>query len=67
MSLVEPVFLNLQLFAAAVNCQARELVTLGKTLGKARMQLGRNLAAPPLWAQDASDRYESVSYSTISN
>jgi hypothetical protein len=64
---VEPVLLKLQRSAAAIGCQPGELPAFGKTLRKTRVQLGRNFAAPSLRAQNASDRDERGSYSTISN
>lgn len=42
-------------------------MALRKSLGKTRVELGRNFAAPALRAQDTCDRNKRGSYSTISN
>jgi hypothetical protein len=65
-SLVEPVFLKLQFASAAIPCQSRKRVAFGKSLGKTRVQLRRNFAAPALRAQHACDG-DKAGYSTISN
>ena len=66
-TLVEPVLFDLQLATATIGCQRRKLASLGKPFGKTGMTLRQNFAAPALRSQDARDRNEAASYSTISN
>jgi hypothetical protein len=66
-ALVKPVLLQLQLAAAAVRRQSRQLAALGEALRKIGVQVGQNFAAPSLRLQHASDRDELAGYSRISN
>jgi hypothetical protein len=61
------VFFELQLATAAIRRQRRKLASLRKPFGKAGVDLRQNFAAPALRSQDACDRNEAASYSTISN
>ena len=66
-ALMKPVLFQLQFAAAAVGRQARQLPAFLEALGKIRVQLRHNFAAPPLRTQHASDGDELAGYSTISN